>query len=241
MTRQYVSWIRVSTKKQGDSGLGLEAQQELIRASMGGEPVMEYKDVYTGTHLEKCVELRKAINYTKANGLLLVVAKCDRFRDDIQALQILDEVGEENIKFCDAPGSSRLILGIMFGVYRHQAMIGRINTKIALRQIKKKLEAGEKHVSKKSGNTVAALGRKPGSKSVPQSAVQKSAAKDRIGSDPTRRRQWLLMKDLHGRGDSIANIASTLNATGETTPKGTPWTKGAVYNAIKNWGVYFID
>jgi len=244
MAREYISWIRVSTKRQGISALGLDAQREIIQTSMGGiTPIAEFKDIYTGTILSKCTELRKAINMAKGGGYLLVVAKADRFRTDIEALQILDEMGEENIRFCDSPGSSRLILTVLFAVYRQQAYIGRINTKNALRQIQKKIDTGEPHYSKVSKNRVTQLGRPRGLKAkegwADQSVAQKTASKDRIGSNPIRRRQWLLMSELRNRGDSLVAIAGTLNATGERTPSGQDWTKGSVSHALNKWSKYF--
>lgn len=143
-----------------------------------------------------------------------------------------------NCSSIDAMTELQLSMLAIFAKMEKELIVGR--TKSALDARKELLRKDGGWTSKK-GNWTTGFGRKSGVKSAAQSDVQKRAAKARLGSDPTRRRQWLLMKDLYGRGDSIANIASTLNATGETTPKGTPWTKGAVYNAIKNWGVYFID
>ena len=66
---KYVSYTRVSTKKQGESGLGLDAQKRIIDYfTKDGEIVGEYEEVYSGTKLDKCVELRKAINKEKELG-----------------------------------------------------------------------------------------------------------------------------------------------------------------------------
>jgi hypothetical protein len=243
--RKYISWIRVSTRKQGDSGLGLEAQQELIRMSMGYDPVTEFKDIYTGTSLDKCVALRSALSVAKTNGYLLVVAKADRFRSDIEALKILDEIGEDNIKFCDCPGSGRLVLTVLFAVYRHQAMMGRINTKIALKQLKGKIDRGEKPVSKNSGNEVTHLGRAKGTKAKedwakPSEYLTKSF-RDKFGSDTARRRQWLLVHDMRQKGETMAKIADTMNAIGELTPRECKWSSGSICAVLDKWGDYFLE
>ena len=64
MKNKYVSWRRVSTFKQSKSGLGLEAQKEIIRYFVnrdGGKLIADYSECYTGTELSGCVELKKAM------------------------------------------------------------------------------------------------------------------------------------------------------------------------------------
>ena len=100
--KQFISWRRVSTKKQGRSGLGLEAQEEIISHFVGienGELVKDYCEVYTGTELSGCTELRKAIDHCKAIGATLIIAKSDRFRNTIEALKIYEEMGDGTIYF----------------------------------------------------------------------------------------------------------------------------------------------
>ena len=63
-TRKFVSWRRVSTQKQGRSGLGLESQESIIKYFVGeanGELIADYHEVYTGKNLHGCVELQKAM------------------------------------------------------------------------------------------------------------------------------------------------------------------------------------
>ena len=156
-TRPYVLWRRVSTKQQGDSGLGLDAQQTIAEYFMHGEPVKVFTDVYSGTKLGQCPDLARAIKYCKENGYLLVIAKTDRFRNVQEALAILDEMGEGNLCFCDLPTTDRTVLTIVFAIWERQAMMGRINTKKALDERKKQ----EMWISK-SGNVCTHLGREKG-------------------------------------------------------------------------------
>lgn len=75
--KKFISWRRVSTHKQGKSGLGLEAQQSLINYFVereGGTIVADYVEVYTGTHLEGCTELQKAKEVLKMAEMSYVAA-----------------------------------------------------------------------------------------------------------------------------------------------------------------------
>lgn len=159
--RPYVLWRRVSTQEQGKSELGLEAQLAIARVFTKKEPVAVFQDVYSGTKLDGCVNLWKAIDYCKENGYLLVIAKTDRFRNVRQALDVLEAVGEGNLAFCDMPSVNKFILTIMFAVWESQAMMGRINTKLALQERKKQAEKNGGWTSK-NGNWKTHLGNDKG-------------------------------------------------------------------------------
>lgn len=156
--RPYVLWRRVSTKQQGDSELGLKAQIAIAEYFMHSEAEKVFTDVYTGTKLSDCKNLWKAIKYCKENGYLLVIAKTDRFRNVAEALNVLDEIGEGNLVFCDLPTTDRTVLTIVFALWERQAIQGRINTRVALEERKKMQENGEKWISK-NGNLCDRLGR----------------------------------------------------------------------------------
>lgn len=152
--RPYVLWRRVSTKQQGNSGLGLDAQLTIAEYFMHGEPAKVFTDVYSGTKLAECPNLNRAMKYCKEHGYLLVIAKTDRFRNVKEALAILDEMGEGNLSFCDLPITDRTVLTMMFAIWERQAIMGRINTKRALDERKKQ----GKWISK-SGRECSKLGR----------------------------------------------------------------------------------
>ena len=133
--KKYISWRRVSTKKQGRSGLGLQAQKDIIKYFVdreGGEIVADYEEVYTGKDLNGCVELRKAIDHCKRDGAILVIAKTDRFRNTIEALQVYEEMGDGNIMFCDLPHPDKFTLTLFFALAEREALIVSIRTKQAL-------------------------------------------------------------------------------------------------------------
>lgn len=156
--RPYVLWRRVSTRQQGDSELGLMAQVAIAEYFMKHEAEKVFTDVYSGTKLAECRNLWRAIKYCKDNGMLLVIAKTDRFRNVAEALTILDELGEGNLMFCDLPTTDRTVLTIVFALWERQAIQGRINTQVALNERKKMAERGEVWISK-SGRECSRLGR----------------------------------------------------------------------------------
>ena len=142
--KKFVSWRRVSTKRQGSSGLGLEAQKEIIRYFIereGGELVADFKECYTGTDLNGCTELKKAIALAKDNDAVLIIAKTDRFRNTIEALQVYDDMGDGNIMFCDLPHTDKFTLTLFFALAEREALIVSIRTKQALAAKKARGEA----------------------------------------------------------------------------------------------------
>jgi len=139
MKKQFISWRRVSTFRQSKSGLGLEAQKEIIRYFVerdNGELVADYSECYTGKELSGCKELRKAMQHAKNIGAVLVIAKSDRFRNCQEALGILDEMGEGHIEFCDLPHSDRFTLTLFWALAEREALITSIRTKQALAALK---------------------------------------------------------------------------------------------------------
>lgn len=135
MAKKYVSWRRVSTKKQGSSGLGLEAQKEIISYFIerdGGDWIADYEECYTGTELSGCSELKKAMDFAMENNAVLIIAKTDRFRNTIEALQVYDRMGEGNIMFCDLPHTDKFTLTLFFALAEREALIVSIRTKQAL-------------------------------------------------------------------------------------------------------------
>jgi len=138
--KQYISWRRVSTFKQNKTGLGLEAQKEIIRYFIErdkGEWVADYEECYTGKELSGCVQLHKAIKHAKKIGAILIIAKSDRFRNTAEALKIYEEMGDGNIMFCDLPTTEKFTLTLFFALAEREALLVSIRTKQAL-AVKKK-------------------------------------------------------------------------------------------------------
>lgn len=114
---KYVIYYRVSTDKQGQSGLGLEAQQQQVKTYLQSKPdaevVSEYVEVDSGKKVNR-IELNKAVADAKKNKAVLLVAKLDRVARNVKLfLDLLDQV---RIEFTDLPAlsngtsDSRLVL-----------------------------------------------------------------------------------------------------------------------------------
>lgn len=219
---RYVKYKRVSTKKQGDSGLGIEAQDYIINYFVKPDDMIvgNFTEVYTGTELSNCVELRKAIDCCKQQGAKLIIAKSDRFRNVSEALQILDELGEGNLICCDVPGATRFIITLFWALAEREALITSLRTQAALNSIKERIKNEGSHVSK-SGNVIKKLGNPYYMDSVGIASEASVAAKEeRYVTDPKRINAYLIAKELKANGMSLRKIADRLNTfTAETLPK----------------------
>lgn len=131
--KKFVVYIRVSTKKQGASGLGLEAQQKICGEFIknhDGEKVAEYKDVESGTHRDR-KGLADAVAYCKKNNCALVIAKLDRLARDVEFCFKIVNTGIE-IHFADMPQVNTLLLGVFASVAQYERELTSDRTRKAL-------------------------------------------------------------------------------------------------------------
>lgn len=138
----FVTYLRVSTQKQGRSGLGLEAQRKICSdfvAQHGGDVIAEYVDVESGTHRDR-KGLADAVAYCKRNNYPLVIAKLDRLARDVEFCFKVVNTGIE-IHFCDMPQMNTLLLGVFASVAQYERELTSDRTKKALAA---KKERGEK-------------------------------------------------------------------------------------------------
>ena len=208
-TRKFVSWRRVSTQKQGRSGLGLEAQQSIIKyfvAEAGGELIADYYETYTGKNLHGCLELQKAMACAKKNGAILVIAKSDRFRNLEQALEVY-RLMDGSIYFCDVPmaedkATYKFMLSLSWSLAEREAAITSLRTKQAL---KAKRERGEK-----IGNPNATISHDMRANSI---ATRRSDAQ----LNENNRKAHKLVCLLRDMGKTPTEIARELNESGYKT------------------------
>lgn len=134
---KFVSYIRVSTARQGASGLGLEAQQEAVARFLNGgswELVAEFQEVETGKGadaLSKRPQLRAALDACCKHGATLVIAKLDRLARNVH---FVSGLMESKVKFvaCDMPEANELTIHIMAAFAEHEAKRISQRTKDAL-------------------------------------------------------------------------------------------------------------
>ncbi len=144
----YVAYYRVSTKRQGESGLGLSAQERGVRELMKCDPVQEFTDIQSGTRrkLHKRTEVIKALDYAKKHKLPLVCYKLDRFARDTVFLQQALASGVSLI-FCDFPLShdgNKLLTNMMLNILSYVAEMEAVTISKRIKDaLQSKKERGE--------------------------------------------------------------------------------------------------
>ena len=141
----YIAYYRVSTDKQGASGLGLEAQQEAVQAFLKAAPDLAFTEIESGACSTR-PELAKALAACKQHKATLVVAKLDRLARDVQMILSIVDSGI-NVRFIDLPeidpssATGRFMLTMMASIAELERRIISQRTKAAL---KAKKARGEK-------------------------------------------------------------------------------------------------
>jgi DNA invertase Pin-like site-specific DNA recombinase len=134
MTRvRFISYLRVSTDKQGKSGLGLEAQREAIARYLNGgdwKLIGEYVEVESGKRSDR-PKLAKALAHAKQTGATLVIAKLDRLARNVAFVSNLMESRAEFVAV-DNPHANRLTIHILAAVAEDEARRTSERTKAAL-------------------------------------------------------------------------------------------------------------
>ena len=138
-TGRFVCYYRVSTKRQGRSGLGLEAQREQVRNFLNGGDwsiVSEFVEVETGKRADR-PEFAKALAASRLHRATLVIAKLDRLARNVHFVSSLMEAGVEFVA-ADNPHANRLTIHIMAAMAEHEAEMISTRTKQALAAAKKR-------------------------------------------------------------------------------------------------------
>lgn len=143
MMKKYVAYYRVSTQKQGNSGLGLQAQKNAVanHISEKGSLVGEFTEIETGTRKRKRVEIYKAIEEAKSNKAILIVAKLDRLARDVEFTSALYNGGVEFI-CVDNPNANKLTIQLLSVIAEHEAEVISKRIKDALKVKKDKIAKG---------------------------------------------------------------------------------------------------
>lgn len=193
-TPQNAIYLRVSTRQQGESGLGLEGQRFAIRHA--GIEGVEFLEVESGKKRAR-VELAKAMAHCRATGGTLVVAKLDRLARDVQFCFELKNSGIA-IRALDVPEFNTLTVGIFATVAQHEAERISERTKAALAA--RRARTGVVHGARNLTNEHRARG------------VQ--ARKDAAQNNANNRRAASYASTLRGMGWSFGKIADHLNDAG---------------------------
>jgi DNA invertase Pin-like site-specific DNA recombinase len=203
---KWISYLRVSTKRQGKSGLGLEAQRASVADFLNGgswKLIKEFVEVETGKRTDR-PQLEAALAACRLHGAKLVIAKMDRLSRDAHFLLGLDKAGVDFVA-ADMPSANRLTVGIMALVAEEEGRMISARTKAAL-------AAAKARGTKLGGDR----GVKPTVKMRKRSAAvrQQRAASRAADIAPT-------IEELRASGTtSLRAIAAALNDRGIPTSRG---------------------
>ena len=218
---KYVSYLRVSTQKQGHSGLGLEAQREIIRNYLHEKtPITEFIEVESGRKKDR-PKLKEALDLCRKTGATLIVAKLDRLARNVCFLSSLLETDVEII-FCDFPQANKMVLHILSAISQYEAELTASRTKSAL--------AAKRARGFKLGNPEHLLDKH-------QQAIQNSimTCKSKADNNPNNKRAVAMLRTLVKEEHSLKEMADILNREGFVTSKGACFSKATVYKLIKRY------
>jgi DNA invertase Pin-like site-specific DNA recombinase len=207
---KYVAYYRVSTARQGQSGLGLDAQRRTVREYLlnrGWPPIEEFTEVESGRK-DSRPELAKAFRACRLHGATLVIAKLDRLARNASFLLSLKAAGID-FEAVDLPDANRLTVGIIAMVAEAEAEAISQRTKVALGEAKLRgVKLGNpRNLSNQALGTT-------------KSAIVRSAQANRYAYDVGS-----LIDEIRILGiTTLAAIAHELTCRGISTPRGaTTW------------------
>lgn len=219
MQKKYVIYYRVSTKKQGESGLGLKAQKAyLFHFLEKSEVVREFTEVQSGGDFESRLVLQEALQLCQREGYILAIAKIDRLsRKTEDALHIYNLL-QGRLFSCDIPNLDKFTLTLFMAIADRERELISIRTKQALDA--KKLEVGEWRNS-----TFLESARQKGQARIRQKA--------RLNSNNRRATELIVLyKD---KGLTLEAIAEKLNRNGFKSSTGKLFQKTTVNRLWKRY------
>lgn len=218
---KYIAYYRVSTQKQGESGLGLEAQRKAVDTHLNGAaPLMEFTEIETGKNNQRPT-LAEAIAKCKRHKATLIIAKLDRLARNVHFISGLMESGIDFIA-ADNPNATKLTIHILAAVAEDEAE--RIS-----KRTKEALAAAKARGVKLGGSR----GYKPTAEDRQKAVEARRAASAELAQDLQG-----CIRDIRARGGvSFRGIARELTARGVPTPTGkTTWQAITVQRLIAAGG-----
>jgi len=222
---KYVAYYRVSSQKQGKSGLGLEAQRQAAKDFAGDDVVKEFIEVESGKHNDR-PQLRKAIAYAKLTRSTLLIAKLDRLSRNLHFISTLMET-KVNFVCCDMPTANRLTIHILAAVAEAEAKAISDRTKGAL--------AAAKTRGTRLGAQIPAV-RRALEQSRSQDKAAKAAARAHRAKDLEAYTEIMPeVWELREAGLSYQSIADHFNERRIPNKDGRPWNRQLVYALLKRY------
>jgi DNA invertase Pin-like site-specific DNA recombinase len=203
--RQFVAYYRVSTERQGRSGLGLDAQRSAVLDYINGgaELVGEFTETESGKRSDR-PELVKALEACRRKKARLVIAKLDRLSRNLAFIATLMESGVEFVAV-DNPHANKLTVHILAAVAQHEREMISERTKAAL--------AAAKARGKRLGNPRLVI------------AAQRGTAAVKAAAGLFAANVLPVIREIQAAGATSHNaIATKLNARNIRTARGGRWT-----------------
>lgn len=219
---RFVSYLRVSTAKQGASGLGLEGQRTAVTDYLNGgnwNLIAEVIEVESGKRSDR-PKLAEAMRLCRLHGATLVVAKLDRLARDAHFLLGLSKAGVEFVA-CDMPSANRMTVGILAVVAEEEARMISARTKAAL-------AAAKARGVKLGGDRGAMISTETRTKGNAARLAKANARASDLSRD---------IAEIRAAGaTSLRDIAAGLNARGIPTARGGEWSAVQVQRVLQRQG-----
>src|SRR6266852_1368233 len=206
----FIAYYRVSTDRQGASGLGLDAQRQAVAVFIGtGQLVAEFTEIESGRRHTNRPQLLAALAECRKHRAVLLIARLDRLARNVAFISALMENGTDFIA-CDMPQAIRLTMHILAAVAEHEREMISQRTKAAL--------AAAKARGQRLGNPR------------PREALEKAnAATAHLRPAPEVSN---LIASLRAQGKGLRAIARELNRLHIRTPHGCKWYASSVRNHL---------
>lgn len=220
MKQQYIGYVRVSTSRQGQSGLGLEAQKAAIEgyiSTVSGNLVEIVTEVQSGAKEDR-KGLERALLQCELTGSVLVVAKLDRLSRNFSQIARLLEMTTVRIICADSPNDDQFVLRIKAAVAAEERQKISDRTKAAL--------TAKKAAGFKLGN--------PNIREIRNSDLTKANKARKQRTDEWQLKMYRMIQCIEGfEAMSVRKIAVELNESGYKTQKGKAFTHTQVHRILK--------
>ena len=226
-SNRFVVYYRVSTKQQGESGLGLDTQRATVEAYIkqhGGEIIGEYEEIESGKNCKR-PKIIEAILHCNRSWATLLIAKMDRLARNVF---FVSSLMESNVQFlaCDNPHASRLNVHILAAIAEEEARLISERTKAALQAFR--LRGGVLGPSSFQ-NRNAWLPKQEQARKLATLRNAEIAASSYQEVRP-------IILSLRGQGLSLQAIADELNRQDHRTRRGAAWNRTQIKRLVDRAG-----